>query len=236
MVNYFFLNYWFGLIWFWVVLLVPVTHCVTTNDTGAGIVYRLNVLQDVTLETEAKNFNFLQYLVVGKHPGFPNRRSLVQFENLSLNFPHYKIIWAKMYLYFDHAHKMRYLSHEFKNVSEILRKLDVHMVKSAWDESQATSLYRFRGAPWCSQILLSLNGCDVETNAQSNDVGIFPLRPAGFVEFDITRAVKSWSHGIPNYGVMVRATNEMTQGRDVRFFSKSYSDNLKHAFVNVFCI
>ena len=231
MVNYFFLNYWFGLIWFWVVLLVPVTHCVTTNDTGAGIVYRLNVLQDVTLETEAKNFNFLQYLVVGKHPGFPNRRSLLHFENLPFNCPHYKIKWAKMYLYFDHAHKMRYMTHEFKNVSEILRKLDVHMVKSAWDESQATSLYRFRGAPWCSQILLSLNVCDVEPNAQSNDVSLFPITPCGFCRI--------WHHycsGIPNYGVMVRATNEMTQGRDVRFFSKSYSDNLKHAFVNVFCI
>ena len=217
------------------VLLVPVTQAVTANDTGAGTVYKLKVLQDVTLESQVRNFNYLEYLIVAKHPGFPNRRSLLQFENLPATCPLYSIKWAKMYLYFDHAHKKRYQSPEYKNVPEITRNLDVHLVKSSWDESQATSLYRFRGAPWCSQLLLGLHGCDAEPCAQGDEVSIFPLRPAGFVEFDITPAVKSWSQGTPNYGVVVRATNELDEGREVRFFSKSYSDETKHAFVNVLC-
>ena len=79
-----------------IALFVPVTQCLTVNDTGAGIVYKLNVIQDVTLESEVKNFNSLEYLIVGKHPGFPNRRSLLQFENLPFHCPFYKIKWAKM--------------------------------------------------------------------------------------------------------------------------------------------
>ena len=55
---------------------------VTTSDSGDGIIYKLSVTQDVSLETPATNYNYLEYLLVGKIPQYPNKRSLLQFENL----------------------------------------------------------------------------------------------------------------------------------------------------------
>ena len=64
---------------------------------------------------------------------------------------------------------------------------------------------------------------------------IYTNWPSGFVEFDVTDAVKNWRNGNPNYGVLLRATTEYTEGRGIRFYSKSHSDSSKHAFVNVLC-
>ena len=55
---------------------------VTNWDTGAGINYRLEVLQDITLERGDANYSTLPYLIVGFHPGWPKKRSLVQFHSL----------------------------------------------------------------------------------------------------------------------------------------------------------
>ena len=63
----------------------------------------------------------------------------------------------------------------------------------------------------------------------------YHLRPVGFVEFDITEAVRNWQSGDPNYGLLLLATNENTLGRGIRFFSKESGDSNRHAFVNVLC-
>ena len=55
---------------------------VTTFNSGAGTVYRLNVTKDLVLEYSGTNYNYLPYLVVGKLPGYLNKRSLLQFQNL----------------------------------------------------------------------------------------------------------------------------------------------------------
>lgn len=85
--------------------LAPVTHCVTTYNTGAGILYTLKVVKDVALETPTTNHNNLIYLLVSKHPQYPNKRSLVQFENLPTSCSACNIKSAKMYLYYKYAHK-----------------------------------------------------------------------------------------------------------------------------------
>ena len=65
-------------------VLVPLpVRGVMTFDTGAGKVHKLSVTQDVTLERGSRNVNSLKYLIVSKHPGYPNKRSLVQFENVA---------------------------------------------------------------------------------------------------------------------------------------------------------
>lgn len=43
---------------------------------------RLEVVQDVTLESSSTNYNSLEYLLIGEHPGYPLKRSLIQFEDL----------------------------------------------------------------------------------------------------------------------------------------------------------
>ena len=61
------------------------------------------------------------------------------------------------------------------------------------------------------------------------------LRPAGWVELDITEAMRNWQSGDPNYGVLLLATNEDALGRDTRFYSNADDDASHHAYVNVLC-
>lgn len=216
-----------------VVLLVPVTQGVKTYDTGAGIMYTLKVVQDVALEGSSTNFNYLQFLLVSRLPQFPNKRSLVQFEDLPRACPSSKIKSAKMYLYYVYAHKASW--HPITFTPFIPRYMQVHLVKKFWRETQATSTLRYSRAYWSSP-WLGLDGTDAEAVPQEcNPVTIFPFRPAGFVEFDITSAVRSWRSGVPNYGVVIRAVNELAPGRAIRFASNAHKDSFKHPFARVLC-
>ena len=201
-------------------------------NSGAGMVHTLNVEQDVCLETSNTNYNSLQWLIVARHPGYPNKRSLIQFDNLPNSCSAAQIRSAKMYLYYVYAHKPSW--HSITTTPFIPRYLEARVVKKYWKEAEATSMYRYRHYIWSSQ-WLSLDGRDAEASPQRGMVTIFPNRPRGFVEFDITDAVKSWRSGTPNYGLLIRATNELATGRDIRFASKEYSDRSKHAFVRVLC-
>ena len=216
-----------------VVLLTPAAYGVTTYDTGAGKVYRLEVKQDVSLERGSTNYNYLQYLLVSKHPQYPNKRSLVQFEDLPSACPTASIESAKMYLYYVYAHKPSW--HSITYTPFIPRYMEVHLVKKAWNEAQATSTKRLTGTYW-STAYLGLDGTDAEASPQSGPVTIFPYRPAGFVEFDVTDAVESWSSGVANNGLVIRATNELTAGRGIRFASNAMSDSSKHAYILVRCV
>ena len=217
-----------------VALLAPATQGVTTYNTGKGILYRLRVLQDVTVERSTRNFNSLPYLIVSKHPGYPNKRSLVQFENLPIACPVSKIKSAKMYLYYVYAHKASF--HSITRTPFVPRYLQVHLVKRYWRQTQATSTKRYSILNW-STPWLGLDDTDAEAIPQDwNPVTIFPGRPRGFVEFDITPAVIKWRSRVrPNYGLVVRAVNELEPGRGIRFYSNAYSDTTKHAYVQVLC-
>ena len=93
-----------------VLLVTPPVRGVMTFDTGAGKVHKLSVTQDVTLERGSQNFNSLEYLIVSKHPEYPNKRSLVQFEDLPSSCQTSNVISAKMYLYFQYSHKASFMS------------------------------------------------------------------------------------------------------------------------------
>ena len=203
-----------------------------TFDTGAGKVYKLSVTQAVWLESGSVNYNSYEYLIVSRHPGYPNKRSLVQFEDLPTSCPSSNVISAKMYLYYEYSHKASFDT--AKSVPFIPRHLQVHLVKKPWVESQTTSTMHLPGSPWSSR-WLALDGTDAEATPQQGTVTIFPHRPKGFVEFDVTNAVKDWSSGVPNNGLVIRATNELDAGRDTRFASNANSDTSKHAFVLVHC-
>ena len=217
---------------FAVALLAPQSQGLGSYDTGAGLLYRLDVVKDVCLERPTTNFNYLQWLIVAKHPGYPNKRSLIQFENLPHSCSAAQIRSAKMYLYYVYSHKASW--HSIKTTPFIPRYLEVRLVKKYWREAEATSLYRYGRYSWSSQ-WLSLDGRDAKASPQRGIVTIFPNRPRGFVEFDIIDAVTSWRSVTPNYGLLIRATNELARGRDIRFASNRYSDKSKHAFVKVLC-
>ena len=216
-----------------VVLAAAPVRGVNTFDTGAGTVYKLSVTQDVWLESGNRNYNNYEYIIVSKIPEYPNKRSLVQFENLPSSCPSKNVTSAKMYLYYIYSHKPSFMS--AKRVPFIPRYLQVHLVKKPWKESQTTSTMRLRGIPWSSP-WLALDGTDAEATPQQGTVTMFPYRPSGqFVEFDVTDAVTDWSRGVPNNGLLIRATNELVLGRSNRFASNGNSDSSKHAFVIVHC-
>ena len=215
-----------------VVLAATPVRGVKTFDTGAGKVYKLSVTQYVWLESGNRNNNNYEFLIVSKIPRYPNKRSLVQFEDLPSSCPSKNVTSAKMYLYYIYSHKPSFMS--AKSVPFIPRHLQVHLVKKPWNESQTNSTMRLRGIPWSSP-WLALDGTDAEATPQQGTVTIFPYRPSGFVEFDVKDAVTNWSSGVPNNGLVIRATNELVLGRSNRFASNGNSDTSKHAFVIVHC-
>jgi len=42
----------------------------------------LKIVEDDTLERGSRNFNYLEHLIVGLHPGYPKKRFLLKFENV----------------------------------------------------------------------------------------------------------------------------------------------------------
>ena len=79
-------------------------------------------------------------------------------------------------------------------------------------------------------------GTDAAATPQPGKDTIFPYRPRGFVEFDVTDAVRNWGSEVPNNGLLIRATNELIDGRDIRFASNASPDSDKHAFILVRCV
>jgi hypothetical protein len=145
---------------------------------GGSYIHRLSVTQDVTLERGSRNFNYLRYLIVGTHPNYPLKRSLLQFENVPYSCRN--IRWAKLYIYYAYSHKASFLSEA--QVPFVSRPLQVHQVKKQWSESQATSTYRLSNQPW-SQPWLALDGTDADPEGlPSEPVTISPSSAEGALQ------------------------------------------------------
>jgi len=221
----------FNFVVMWIALCGTVTS-ITLFDSGDGYVFKLMVTQDVWLENSSNKNNW-QFLIVGKHPSYNKKRSLIQFETITEKYcPVKRLRWAKMYVYFEYAHKASWQS--ILAAPYISRPLQVHRVLKSWDEAVATTTLRTTGASWGSP-WVGIDDIDAEEIPQWPNATIFTARPKGFVELDVTRAVSSWLVGEPNYGLLMWALNENQDGRDIRFLSKESDDATQHAFVNVMC-
>lgn len=206
------------------VIIINVSHGISAKDLGNGLLHTLQAKQDVLLESSHRNYNNLNFLIVGNHP---KKRSLIQFEDLS-RCTHVK--WAKMYLFFWYSHKASYET--VKRVPYIPRTLCVHQVKQEWSETAATSGRRLANMTW-SKPYLALDGTDAAPYPQDNGVTVFTGRPRGYIEFDVTEAVRNWKAGDPNYGLLIWATNENDFGREARFYSKERRKS--KPYLNVLC-
>ena len=205
------------------------------SDLGNGILYTMNATEDVFLERE--NSQFWQslhttgiFLIVGSswtYPHDPKTRTLVKFDDIPSSCTN--IQWAKMYLYFCHSIKAVYSTSEGLYTP---RPLQVHQVKEPWKESQVTNDYRLSGIPW-SKSYLGVDGSDAMEHPM-DIVTIFPGRPFGYVEFDITEAACKWKAGEPNYGVVLLAVNEDVCGPGITFFSHRNANPEYHPFMTVF--
>ena len=211
-----------------VALLASVCSAVQTWDSGAGTVYKLPVIQDVFIENRS-NKNSYGFTIVGKHPQYNKKRALYQFEQLPATCTN--IAWAKMYIYFIYAHKASWQT--VQSAPYFPQTILAHQVKQEWRESEATQFLRLVGVNWNTSYV-GLDNIDASP-IPTDKVAVFTSRPAGFMEFDITSAIKNWQQGQANYGVMLWSLSENRDGKDLRFASRENADPKKHAFVNVLC-
>ena len=199
------------------------------KDLGCGLMYRLEAVQDVLLEREDTKYD-RDFLIVGKHPDYPNKRSLIQFQTPIIESGQ-EIDWAKMYLYYWYAHKAGW--HTVYQTKYISRTLQVHQVKKDWIEGEATSVLRRTGVAWSRQYL-ALDGSDADERPL-DAVTIYTDRPEGYVEFDVTGAVRNWeADKETNYGLLIWATNEKEEGRDLRFHGRKKEEQYR-PFIRVLC-
>ena len=203
--------------------------CSGQVDVGNGILHKLNVLEDVWLEKATTNYNDWKWLIVGKHPSYPKKRSLLRFENVPRSCK--TVNHATMYLYYRYSSKPTWMS--VAEAPFITRTIQAHRVLKYWKETEATTTKRYKGASW-SSTYLGTDGTDADCNP-TGETTVYAGMPAGFVGIEVTSAVKEWKAGKYNYGLLIWATNEDQNGRDVRFFSKSHSDSSKHPYMLVNC-
>ena len=205
-----------------------ISTCFAQN-LGAGTLYRLNVVEDVSLERSSRNYNYLRWLIVGNHVNYPKKRSLIRFEDVPSNC--INVNHAMMYIYYHYSHKASWYT-----VSQspfITRTIQAHRVLKSWKETQATSTRRDSTTLW-GQPYLGLGNTDAN-DSPTGQTTIYAGRPSGFVEIEVTSAVRDWKAGGPNYGLLLWATNENQIGRDTRFYSKSHSESSKHPYVQINC-
>ena len=126
-------------------ILVAATRCclaITTTDLGDGIVHVMDATSDVFVYS-GTNQNFYNFLIVGTHPGYPLKRTLIKFEDIPTSC-NKTMKSAKLYLYYWYSHKASYQS--VQAVPFIPRPLAVHQVKKSWNERQATKVNRQMGS------------------------------------------------------------------------------------------
>ena len=136
-----------------------------------------------------------------------------------------------MYLNYWYAHKASFDS--VQHVPFLSRRLQVHQINKDWSETQATQENRFSGMPW-SAPYLAIDGTDASAYVQ-DCVPLYTGRPPGYIEFDVTDAVKNWLAGDPNYGLLLWDVTENVDGRDIRFYSRENTDIKKKPWLTVFC-
>ena len=212
---------------------IGLAAAVTVFDHGNGDLYTLSATQDSSIKDDDVNYGNSEFLLAGllpdSPPHSPKTRFLVQFKDLPDDCT--TIQWAKMYVYFAGAPIPNPLT--VTQAPYIERDLRVHQVSKSWKELEVTSQFSESGTPW-SMPYLALTGEDASPIFQDT-VTIFTDRPAGFVEFDVTQAMINWKSGAPNYGLIVRATNEETEGRNLRFYSQEASPSGRAPIIKVLC-
>ena len=106
--------------------------------------------------------------------------------------------------------------------------IQAHRVLKYWRETEASSLARNSVASW-RQAYLGLDNTDADPNL-TGQIIINSTTPYGFVEIDVTSAVRFWKAGILNYGLMIWATYEDIDGYEYCFYSRSYKNIRVHTY------
>ena len=87
-----------------------------------GPLYCLEATKDVFMERGTRNYNNYQFLIFGKHPSYPKKRILMQFDDIPNKCE--RIASAKLYVRYWYSHK----ASGIKELININRTVQVHQV------------------------------------------------------------------------------------------------------------
>ena len=209
---------------------IGLAAAVTVVNHGNGDLYTLDATQDSWIDDDNVNHGNSDFLLAGLLPSSQKTRYLVQFEDLPSACTTIK--WAKLYMFFADANIPGTIS--VTEAPYIERDLEVHQVIKSWSELQVTRKLTGIGTEQWITPGLGLDDTDASSIVQDT-VRIFTDQPPSFVRFDVTQAMNEWKSGEPNNGLVVRATNENTVGRNLRFYSQEVSQIYRRPIIKVLC-
>jgi len=168
---------------------------------------------DVWLEGTLNNGSSTQFLI-GKAAGFAKKRTLIKFTTSGVT-PSATVLNAQMKLYY-------YTANGGSGGSWVDRWVQAHQVLVNWNEAQATRDNRLTSTPWNVQYV-GLNDIDAKSGYESTM--LFQTGQTGTWKiWDLTALTQKWVNlSASNYGVVLWATNEATDGYDLRFYSSEYT-------------
>lgn len=156
------------------------------------------------------------FLVVGMHPGYPLKRSLLKFEDLPSTCR--EVISAEMHVHYWYGHKP-----SFMQVPWTPRPIQARQVLRGWNESEATARNRLYSTRW-NQPYLSF-GNDAKSSPDDFRT-ISNSTSSSYISWDITPTAKNWLMGAANHGILLSASNEDQVGRDIRFYGRKHGSCL----------
>ena len=106
----------------------------------------IKVTQDVWLERSYSNYNSYPFLLVGKHPAYPLKRTLMKFQDIPKECTMPRS--ATLHLFFLYAHKASWQSSQ--QAPPLPRYITAHTVLKSWSESQVTTTKRDSHSRWNS--------------------------------------------------------------------------------------
>ena len=199
--------------------LSDIAYSYNCTRSGSNTVCRLEAIEDVFLE-DSGNKNYHTILIVGYHPGYPIKRSLLTFEEIP-SAQCAEVQRAEMYVYYWYGHKASFQTEQ--EAPYIPRPLEVRQVLKNWSETEATRFNRLRNIPW-STPYLGLDGTDASSNAEDVQI-VNSTISSGYIVWEITNIARNWLRGEANNGVILSASNENEDGRDIRFYSRERESN-----------
>jgi hypothetical protein len=205
-------------------LLVGVPYSwITSSPAGTLIIdptVKAAASEDTWLESTGINGNSTQFLI-GKTSGNNKKRTLIKFD-LSGVPANATVLNAQMKLYYFNTGGSGWVD----------RWVQAHQVLVNWNEAQATKDYRLTSTDW-NVDWVGLN--DIDANDTFESTLLFYLDGGGqqiygWKTWDLSALTQKWVNSYPvtpNYGVVLWATNETADAKDLRFYSSEYSDTTK---------
>ena len=153
-------------------------------------------------------------------PITPKKRTVIEFDIAGSGIPSTaNVINAQMQLYYYSAMRPTGSTDPW-----IDRWIQAHQLLVDWDEAQATKVKRLTSTNWNAD-WGAIDGTDADSTMESTV--LFQEGETGtWKSWNLTNVTQDWVDGsATNYGVILWATNEDTDGYEMRFRSSEYSSN-----------